>query len=352
VTKKAAFLRLIFATSAVVLSIGVSFRPIPSLGDANDSGRYVANQIQACALPFSGSSSVNHDSSIVLHFAYDTLVAAGDRALSPSMRVWDWLMRPACLGGSPRIFLFYVAMAVPIALLVFANWDHEATLLLALGFLLSTVGFEFMTNALRQGVGLAFLLGAFYFEKRLLIFCSIALAVVIHDSNLVFAPLVVLLLYGTNGLKRKKILLWAIPLLAGAGYFVSMRFLAKYGQLLAAITAVAETYAEKPTVFFLFFMISPMLLIFLLRLLDDRAKATRQEWIVFCYCAAILVLSIAIIPYITYRFAMTAAALQVFMAMKSPNISVRSAGLIACGLIAHFMAYALLSKSVISLLYG
>ena len=147
-------------------------------------------------------------------------------------------------------------------------------------------------------------------------------------------------------------MLWAIPLLAGAGYFVSMRFLAKYGQLLAAITAVAETYAEKPTVFFLFFMISPMLLIFLFRLLDDRAKATRQEWIVFCYCAAILVLSIAIIPYITYRFAMTAAALQVFMAMKSPNISVRSAGLIACGLIAHFMAYALLSKSVISLFYG
>jgi hypothetical protein len=352
VTKKAAVLRLIFATCAILVSIGMSLRPIPNVTEPNDTGRYVANQIQACALPFSGSSSLDHDSSIVLHSNYDNLTAAGDRSLTPSMRVWDWLMRPACLGRSPRFFLFYAAMALPLALLLFANWEREGTLLLAGGMLLSTNGFEFMNNALRQGVGLAILLGAFYFEKKLLKFAALAIAVMIHDSNLIFAPLVILLASSAAGPKNKKILLWSVPVLAGAGYFVSRRFLAEYGQLFAAVSAVAEAYSEKPTIFFLLFMTSPLILVFFVRLLDRKAQATRQEWIVFCYCMAVLLISIEIFPYITYRFAMTAAALQIFVAMRSPNISVRSGGLIAGGLVAHFMAYALFSKSLVPLFYG
>lgn len=351
-TKKAALLRLIFATCAIVVSIALAFRPIPSLGDTNDTGRYVANQVQACALPFSGSSAVTHDNSFVLHAAYDNLLAAGNPSLTLSARAWDWLNRPACLGGSPRVFLFYVAMAVPIALLFFANWDHEATLLLALGFLLSTVEFDFMSNALRQGVGLVFLMAAFYFKKRLPKFIAIAAALILHDSNWVFAPLVVLVAYSAGTISIRMVLRWAIPLLAAAGFLFSLRFLSRFGQLSRAVTAYVAEYADKPSLWFLLFMISPLFFAFLIRFLDRRAKATREEHITFWYSTAILALSIVIFPYITYRFAMTGIVVQVFMASRSANISLRSATLICVGFVMHFMIYAAFSRNVIALFYG
>src|ERR1700740_1659965 len=82
VSNKSAFLRLIFATCAIFLSLALSLRPIPPGDSINDTGRYVANQIQACALPFSGSSAVNHDSSIVIHSYFANLQAAGDPSLN------------------------------------------------------------------------------------------------------------------------------------------------------------------------------------------------------------------------------------------------------------------------------
>jgi EpsG family len=352
VTKKAALLRLIFVTCAIVLSIGLSLRPIPGLDDTNDTGRYVANQAQACSLPFSGSSAVIHDSSIVLRAHFDNLTAAGDPSLTISARAWDWINRPACLGGSSRVFLFYVAMAVPIALLFFANWDYEATLLVALGLLLSTVGFEFMTNALRQGVALPFLLAGFYFKKRLPKFAAIAIAMVLHDSNWIFAPLAILVAYSAGTISIKIVVRWAIPLLAAAGFLFSLRFLSRFGQLSTAFTTYVETYAEQPSVLFLLYIISPLFLVFLIRCLDRQAKATREEQITFWYSTTILCLSILVFPYITHRFAMTGIALQVFMALRSPNLSVRSGGWISAGLVAHFTIYAIFAKNVTALFYG
>ena len=345
-------LRLIFATSALAVTIGLSLRPIPGEEDLNDTGRYVANQHQACALPFFGSSSVTHDSSVVVHSVFGNLPAAGDSTLTFSTRAWDWINRPACLAGSPRVFLFYVAMAVPIALLLFANWDHEATLLLALGFLLSTVAFDLMSNALRQGGGLFFLMAGFYFKKRLPKFIAIAAAMILHDSNWVFAPLVVLVAYSAGTISVKTVFRWAIPLLAAAGFLFSLRFLSRFGQLSKAFTSYVAAYADKPSIWFLLFMIFPLFFVFLIRFLDRRAKATREEHITFWYSTAILALTIVIFPYITYRFAMTGIALQVFMASRSANISLRSATLICIGFVMHFMIYAALSRNVISLFYG
>jgi hypothetical protein len=334
------------------MSIGLSLRSIPSLDDLNDTGRYVANQVQACSLPFLGSSSVTHDSSLVLHAHFDNLTAAGDPSLTLSARAWDWVNRPACLGGSPRVFLFYVAMAVPTALLLFANWDHEATLLLALGFLLSTVAFDFMSNALRQGVGLVFLMAGFYFKKRLPKFIAVAAAMIIHDSNWVFAPLVVLIAYSAGTITVKTVFRWAIPLLAAAGFLFSLTFLSKFGQLSRAFAAYVAEYADKPSIWFLLFMIFPLFFAFLIRFLDRRAPATREEHITFWYSTAILAVTIVIFPYITYRFAMTGIALQVFMASRSANISLRSATLICVGFVMHFMIYAAFSRNVIALFYG
>jgi len=344
---KAATLRVAFAGAAILVTLGLSFRPIPSATASNDTGRYVGNQLQACALPISGTSWVTHDSSVVLN---PSLIA--DPSESFSLRAFDWIMRPACLGNEPRLFLFCASLALPISFLLFADWKREGTLLVACGLLISTIGFEFMTNALRQGVGLAFLLAGFAFEKRLLKISAIAVAMLLHDSNWFFAPLALLIAYKSGTLSKRRLLLWSIPMLALVGYLFTLSFFSTFDEIYGALMTYAEAYAEKPSVSFLIFMIFPLFLIFLFRYLDRQAKPSKEEQIAFLYSTALLILSLLFFPYITYRFAMAAIAIQIFMAAKSPNLSVRSGIAIAGGLVVNFMIYAIFSKSVISLFYG
>ncbi len=243
-------------------------------------------------------------------------------------------------------------MAVPVALLLFANWNREGTLILAVGMLISTVGFELMTNALRQGVSVVFLLGGFYLEKRFAKFGALIAAMVLHDSNWFFAPLAFLIAYSTGSLSKRTIFRWGIPVLAGISLLFSLEFLSKLNNVLEVFSSYTESYAKELSPLFLLFMISPILLIFVIRLFDRAAKPSKEEWAAFWYSGVILTLSMIIFPAITYRFAMTGIALQLFMAMRSSNISVRSATWIACGLVTHFMIFALLSKSVVALFYG
>lgn len=344
---KPAILRLIFAAAAILVTLGLSFRPIPSETASNDTGRYVGNQRQACALPISGASWVTHDSSVVLN---PSLIA--DPSESFSLRAFDWIMRPACLGNEPRLFLFCASLPLPISLLLFANWECEGTLLVAGGLLISTVGFEFMTNALRQGLGLAFLLAGFAFEKRLFKIIAIAAAMLLHDSNWFFAPLALLIAYKSGALSKGTLLRWSIPVLALVGYLFTLSFFSTFDEIYGALMTYTEAYAEKPSLWFLIFMIFPLFLIILFRYLDRRAKPSKEERIAFLYSTTLLILSMLFFPYITYRFAMAAIAIQAFMAAKSPNLSVRSGVSIAGGLVVNFMIYALLSKGVIALFYG
>jgi hypothetical protein len=275
-----------------------------------------------------------------------------DPSESFSLRAFDWIMRPACLGNEPRLFLFCASLPLPISFLLFANWEREGTLLVAGGLLISTVGFEFMTNALRQGLGLAFLLAGFAFEKRLLKISAIAVAMLLHDSNWFFAPVALLIAYRSGALSKRTILLWSIPVLALVGYLFTVNFFSTVDAVYGALMAYAEVYSEKPSVWFLIFMIFPLFLIFLFRYLDRGATPTKEERIAFFYSTTLLILSMFFLPYITYRFAMAAIAIQAFMAAKSPNLSVRSGISIAAALVVNFAIYALFSKAVISLFYG
>lgn len=344
---KAFTLRLVFATAAILITLLLSFRPIPGVTASNDTGRYVGNQIQACALPLSGTSWVTHDSSVVLN---PSLIA--DPSTSFSLRAFDWIMRPTCVGGEPRFFLFCASLPLPLSFLLFANWKREGTLLIAASLLCSTVGFEFMTNALRQGLALAFLLAGFACERRLLKISAIAAAVLLHDSSWFFAPLALVLAYRSGELSKRVLLRWSIPILALAGYLFTVSFFSTIDDVYAALMTYTEAYSEKPSVPFLAFMILPLVLIFAVRYLDRRAEPTREEQTAFWYSTILLVLSIAFFPYITYRFAMEAIAIQAFMATKSSNLSVRSGVAVAGGLMANFVIYALFSKSVIPLFYG
>jgi hypothetical protein len=351
-SNKALFLRLIFATCSILVAAGLSFRAIPSVTDSNDTGRYVANQMQACALPAFGGTSVNHDSSLVIHSSWGPLIASSEPSATYPLRAFNLLMRPACLTGEPRFFLFCTAMAFPIAILLFANWNREGTLLLAGGILLSTIGFEFMTNALRQGVGLSFLLAAIYFQRRSLKIVALVSAVLMHDSNWFFAPLAILLAFKAGVFTKRMILRWSIPTLAAVAYIFALRFLSRFEEPLSAFSSYTKSYADESSVPFLLYMISPIALIFVIRCVDRKAKPSSDERITFWYSAVILALSLVFLPASTYRFAMAVIPLQVFFAMRSPNLSLRSAGSIACALFVHFMIYAYFAKSVVALFYG
>jgi hypothetical protein len=347
VNSKGFTFRLSFGLAATLIALALCFRPIPSITSSNDTGRYVSNQSQACALPLTGSSWVTHDSTVVLD---PSLIA--DPTTSVSLRIFDWIMRPACLGGEPRIFLFWAALPLPLAFLLFAGWKRDATLLIAGGLLSSSVGFEFMTNALRQGVGLGFLLAGFACEKRLIRIVAIALAILVHDSNWFFAPLVLVLAYRKGALTKKALLLWSVPLLIMAAFLIFSGLFFNSNELYAALMTYTEAYSETPSVLFLLFMLFPFFFIYLIRKIDPPREPSVEEQTAFWYSTGLLALSLVLFPYITYRFAMEAVAIQAFMATRAPNVSVRAGMTVGGGLIINFVVYAIFSKGLISLFYG
>lgn len=346
-TSKVFTFRLWFAGTALLIALALCFRPIPSITASNDTGRYVKNQLQACALPLAGGSWVTHDSTVVLN---PSLIA--DPTTSLSLRIFDAIMRPACLGDEPRVFLFVAALPLPLTFLLFAGWNREATLLIASGLLGSSVGFEFMTNALRQGVALGFLLAGLASEKRIIRIAAIAIAILIHDSSWFFAPLVVVLAYRKGALTKKALLLWSFPLLAAGILLTFSGLFSTSSELYSALMTYTEAYSETPSVLFLLFMVFPLLFIYVIRRLEPPGVLSIDEGTAFWYSIGLLIASMLLFPYITYRFAMEAVAIQAFMATRAPNVSARAGITVAAGLIINFIVYASFSKGVISLFYG
>ena len=88
-----------FALIAVAFCVLLSFRPIPSMDSANDTGRYVTDLHQFCTGSFS-SDIINKEISYKVFYAVTS---------------------PACLSGSDGVFLFEVAAFLPSGLIVRSN---------------------------------------------------------------------------------------------------------------------------------------------------------------------------------------------------------------------------------------
>jgi hypothetical protein len=327
--RKTFFLRSLFAGFALLFVGIIALRPVPSVSAPNDTGRYVATQLESCTLPTDEVESLNL-----------------------SWRSFNLLMQPACVSGEPRFFLLCVGLALPVGLLMFANWDRLGTLILSSALIVSTVGFEFMTNALRQGVSLPFLLAGFYFDRKLFKFSALAIAMLLHDSSWFFAPLAILIAYRTGALTRRALFLLGIPLVLGLSCLFYLRFFTIFGQLSTLLDFYSKSYAEKPSVPFLVFIILPVLLLYGVRRLLDRSGLTSEETTTFWYSAVVLSLSLVMFQEITYRFAMTAIVLQAFMAMRARGLSMRSSLLISSGLVIHFIIFAIVSKNVVAVFHG
>jgi len=340
---KSLLLRLAGLLVAVLFCFALSLRPIPGLRAPNDTGRYVASFRAVCEL---GSSAARLP---VLDHPF-----------------FNFISRLLCWSGEPRVWLFLLGVAVPFTLISFGEWNRDSTFVVAVSYLFSSIGFELMTNAMRQGLSLAFFLAALSCRWRAFRLLALGIALLLHDSSWVFLPLLLLLnreafpsvspdskpRVWTMVSKTKLISALSIPVLAAAALYI---ILIRFGSLLSTGTLFDfyfESYSMEASKLFLIFMILPVCWIFTVRVAEGGGGISRAEKQTFYYSIIVFLLTMAIFPAITYRFTMTAMVLQMFMAMRADRLSLKSGGLIAAGLVVHFLIYALASANVRAVLHG
>ena len=330
----AARFRRIFAYVSFAICALVALRPVPDVADSNDTGRYVADQEDACSAPLSDDDA--------------------------GIQQWtlDLLVRPICWAKGPRLFLFVVSMAMPIAFIAFGEWRTEGALLLAAGVFLSVFGFELETNALRQAVSLAFLIAAVSLDNKLARWIAILMAVLLHTSSWIFLPWA-LFVNRKEPMSRRPtpyVRLLAIPLGLAIWVIFSGQFVTQFVTRLVDGIGLLEVYRAIYSVevrrAFLIFMVLPVFWVFAVRLATTSLPMPKSEKFTFYYSALVLVLTIIFFPMITYRVAMTAAVLQLFVAMKAMDLSTRSAAWISAGLAGHLLIYTVLSPNVLAVLNG
>jgi hypothetical protein len=325
-------MKVIFVAAAILYCAALSLRPIPKTTANNDTGRYVANQEEAC------------------RFA----VLADDSEALPQ-RAFNFVVRPACLGEENRFFLFFVAIILPISFLLFGQWDHDAAVFLVLGLLTSAVGFELSTNALRQSVSLAFLLASISLRGRVPRFAALVCALLLHDSSWIFIPCVLYINRRRTKATRSRILIVVTLLIVAAilgFYTVDQRFGGQLQEGSSPIDLFTARYGDEASFAFLAFMILPICWIYAVRKLGSSVEISREEKMTFFYSLAILAITAILFPAITYRFAMTAMVLQLFMAMRAADLSMNSGIQIFAGLFVHFLIYAGLSPNFWTVLNG
>jgi hypothetical protein len=323
---------VIFVAAAILYCAALSLRPIPKTTANNDTGRYVANQEEAC------------------RFA----VLADDSEALPQ-RAFNFVVRPACLGEENRFFLFFVAIILPISFLLFGQWNHDAAVFLVLGLLTSAVGFELSTNALRQSVSLAFLLASISLRGRVPRFAALVCALLLHDSSWIFIPCVLYINRRRTKATRSRILIVVALLIVAAilgFYTVDQRFGGQLQEGSSPIDLFTARYGDEASFAFLAFMILPICWIYAVRKLGSSVEISREEKMTFFYSLAILAVTALLFPAITYRFAMTAMVLQLFMAMRAADLSMNSGIQIFAGLFVHFLIYAGLSPNFWTVLNG
>lgn len=326
-------IRIIFLLLVIFVCASLALRPIPSVFDHNDTGRYIDSYHQVCNAPVSFDWSAR--------LTWET---------------YNLLTVPACLAEFNELYLFFFAIPVPLAFVVFGVW-RRGSLLMACGFLFSFACFEFMTNALRQSASLFFFLGAFAFigrPKYQLLFCIPAL--LLHDSTLTFIPLLLLLSYlKSNQIKLKSGAIYALIAVSIAGLaLLSLNsvYFEGGGDFDDLFDVFQTKYEDEQSLWFQLFVALPVVWIFFARWFHDRVGISMEERVAIGYFAVFFIITAVLFPYIPYRLAMTGVALQLLLAMRNNKTNSLAHVWIFWGLIIHFLVYAFFSKNLTSVLFG
>lgn len=320
----------IFACTALLLCTLLSLRPISRMTIENDTERYVSNQALTCQNPVPGGG-----------------------AIDPSARAFYILMRPLCASDEPRFFLFFTCFSLPLAFLLFGRWQSYGSLLIAIGFFFCTVGFELMTNALRQSVSLAFLVGALANKNRWGKTVLVFFALTIHSSCYVYTPLVFLSEWSLLEIaKRHYKVIMAIVIALVFTFFAAAKMLPAIGLLNDLVTSYQDKYVEPLSPVFIAFMVLPLFWVFLVLLVFNKGKLPHGETNAIIYSSIVFLIIGLLVSSMLYRFVMSSLVIQMFLAIRSSGTTLKVGALIFAGLIIHFAVYAFLSKNVIAVLHG
>src|SRR5450830_793119 len=303
--------RLLYALTALVFCVLLSFRPIPDLGNANDTGRYVQAFHQYCT-EAEIAKAENKEAS------YATFYLA---------------TVPACLAESDGLFLFEVAAFLPLIFLLFVKW-RNGTYLWACSLMFSVTGLEMMTNALRQSLATLLIFGAIALlvRHRYLALLMAVVAVAAHSSVLYYSPL---LLWFAGARVSKKMLRIggvALVLLCIVFYAPINAFIDEAMELNTFYSAI---YADALSPSFILFISLPIFWVYGVRHYLVREYISIEEKTALLYSVALLLICFFVFPAILYRFAIFGAALQIFLAARSEKPGMVAGGYALIGSLVH-----------------
>ena len=324
--------RVIFLLSAFAVCLLLSFRVIPDIEADNDTGRYVQEFENVC----------------------ENIETEISRS-SISWRSFNLISSSVCFADSKALFLLLASAALPLSFLIFSSWKR-GNLLLGIGFLLSTFSFELMTNALRQGFSLFFLVGAFSNANKFWKSAFAFAAVLLHDSSWIFAPLLIIFMLmkiNCNEAYRERLRFHTILGLSVVFFLGCILFLLQYAAgFLDFWSVFSEKYAEPQNVYFSIFMIMPIFWNYLIRSFEFNLPADNFERITFVYILLLLISILTFMPFIAYRFILSAIVIQTYIIMQKSRISSMGSILISAGFIVHMLVFLVVGSNVRNVLFG
>lgn len=324
------FERILFAFIAFIFAILLAFRPIPSIDNANDTGRYVVELKNHCVDNAVSSGLLNQDISYGIFYAVTS---------------------PACWLDSDRIFLFLVACFVPLTFLLLAKWCR-GTSVWACSLLFSVYGLELATNAMRQSFAMLLFFWAlslvFLGGRLKLGFLIGLLSAAAHTSTLVFLPL----LFWVSEVKfpksvKRVAIVFLVSLLCFAVIFKDAITV-----LSAAHDFYSDIYAEELNPSFILYMTLPLYFIYGLRRLFEKCSITMCENKALIYSTLLLLVVFIFYPTISYRYAIFAVSMQMFLVCISDRHSLRVGGGVLITMLLHLLIMVFLSKNYAVLIYG
>jgi hypothetical protein len=269
---------------------------------------------------------------------------------------YNLITLPLCIFDNDAIYLFAFAIPVPLAFFLFGDWNKNS-LHIACAFLLGFACFELMTNALRQSISLFFLLGVFAFigRPRFQVLFGIP-ALFLHDSTLLFVPLLFLVSYfKLNDFRVGKGFVYVLVLtilLCAAIFSLSSVYLDSDAGVSELIDIFQTKYEDEQSIWFQLYVALPVIWIFVSQLLDGVESTSVEERVSVGYFVVVFIVTALLFPYIPYRFAISGIAIQLFFAMRNKNTSTRSAKLIFFGLFGHMLVYLFFSRNPSEVLFN
>lgn len=327
----------VFALVAFAFCLLLALRPIPSEKSANDTVRYVSGLHQYCGNALSDSGLINKQINKEI-----------------SYQIFYSTVSPACWADSDGIFLFEVAAFLPLMFLLFSPW-RNGTVLWACSLMFSVYGLELMTNAMRQGLAMLLFFGALSLIQKRPRWALLlgALAVAAHTSVLAFLPMLLWMARHRLSRKWQRIgiaLMLFLTLIGGALYGGAI------AKLLAGLSELRDfymaIYVEQLSFAFILFMTLPLFYVYSLRYLFERASMTSAERIAIVYSSMLVLVSLIIFPAISYRFAIFAVPLQIFLVSLSGRHSMKIGGFALIGMIIHMSIMLSISKNYAVLING